>query len=411
MKRILMIANDDERWGPARLPEPLRGAGVEVAALCGTENPLRWSSFLARHFPLDKLVSWRSFGKTLGKTLSDWQPDLLIPCDEVVVVMLHHFLKRPHLARDYFSSAQITLIARSIGNLETLDAMVLKHETHALALARGVRVPRAEVVNSAAEALITADRLGGRVYVKSSFSWGGLGTIPCNTADQVAAAFAKLASHPSLLKAAARRVLARNWYPTDNIIQVQEALMGEAVMYSVAALNGKVLDGIFARRSSRLGQTGPSTAVEIEGNADCQQVANVMIEAMGASGFLAFDFIESERDGKMYLLESNPRPNQICHLGPEIGRDLCKALAEGLEGKVKACQNTYGHVHIPLFPQAWIADEQLALAAVRSLDIPANDPALFQYMVNSGERKGRSHTKLLKALTTQGRLPQSYTFA
>lgn len=89
MKRVLMIATDGERWGPARLPEPLSNAGIVVAILCPTDNPLSQSSFVSHHYELDKLKSWRAFGSSLAKALADWEPDLVIPCDEIVVVMLH----------------------------------------------------------------------------------------------------------------------------------------------------------------------------------------------------------------------------------------------------------------------------------------------------------------------------------
>jgi hypothetical protein len=410
MTRILMIANDNERWGPARLPEPLSEVGLEVAAICSPQNPLRHSSHLVRHYPLEKLKTWRSFGKILATSLVDWQPDLLIPCDEITVVMLHYFLKRPQIARRYFTADQIALIAKSVGKQDTLDAMVWKHETRALAQSFRVQVPRAEIVKSAAEARDAASRFGDNVFVKASFSWGGLGTIPCNSPDQVETAYRQLASQPKMLKSIARRLLARDWYPEECVIEVQEAIAGESVMYSVAALEGKVLGGIFARRTARFGVTGPSTVVEISGNDTCRKAAEAMVSATGGSGFLAFDFIQCASTGSMFLLESNPRPNQICHLGSKVDQNLCQALANALRGCPVAMKETINHVSIPLFPQCWVEDESKALATANVLDVPANDAGLFDFMLRCGQEKGRSRATLLGALKAQGALPKNYTF-
>jgi hypothetical protein len=410
MTRILMIANDNERWGPARLPEALTDVGLKVAALCGSRNPLCHSSHLARHFPLEKLKSWRSLGQTLARSLADWQPVLIIPCDEITVVMLHYFLKRQQIARRYFSADQVALISRSIGKQDTLDAMVWKHQTRALAESLGVRVPRAEIVKSTAEAREVANQFGNNVFIKASFSWGGLGTIPCNTPDQLEAAYAQLFVQPNKLKAMARQLLARDWYPVECVIEVQEAIAGEAVMYSVAALEGKVLGGIFARRTARLGLTGPSTVVEISGNDRCRRAAEAMVSATGGSGFLAFDFIQCAKSGSMFLLESNPRPNQICHLGSKVGQNLCQALANALRGSPLTIKEAIDRVSVPLFPQCWVEDESTAISTANVLDVPANDPRLLEFMLKRGQDKGRSPTALLAALKAQGALPKAYTF-
>ena len=38
-------------------------------------------------------------------------------------------------------------------------------------------------------------------------------------------------------------------------------------------------------------------------------------------------------DGNAHLIELNPRPTPVCHLGEVLGRDLCKALADTLHGR------------------------------------------------------------------------------
>jgi hypothetical protein len=410
MKRILMIANDNERWGPARLPEPLSKAGVEVAVLCPADNPLSQSSFVNRHYSLDKLQSWRTFGRRFGAVMAEWKPDFIIPCDEMVVVMLHYFLKWPRPSAHYLDAGQLSVLRHSIGNIDRLDAMVLKHQTRLMAESLGVRVPKSTFVKTPEQAEKVAVSMGFPVFLKVSFSWAGQGAIQCDNAEQLRKTFNSLRKKTSWVKLMARYALARDWYPSESDIEVQQSIAGESVMYNVVALNGKMLGGLYASRVVRTVATGPSTAVAIGENPVCRTMAGKMIAAMGASGFLAFDFMKCQHTSEMFLLECNPRPNQIFHLGNRVGSDLCQVLADGLHGRVQATSIPTGDAIVPLFPQAWFHDETSALAEVSSLDVPKNDPKLLDFMLRHGQGKGKASGHLLDHLKLQGLVPPHYTF-
>jgi predicted ATP-grasp superfamily ATP-dependent carboligase len=78
---------------------------------------------------------------------------------------------------------------------------------------------------------------------------------------------------------------------------------------------------------------GPSTVVRLGAHAAMAAASERMIAALGASGFIGFDFMLENRTGAALLLECNPRPIQVCHLGGQIGADLMVPLAEALAGK------------------------------------------------------------------------------
>lgn len=139
-------------------------------------------------------------------------------------------------------------------------------------------------------------------------------------------------------------------------------------------------------------------------------MAEAMIAAMGASGFLAFDFMRCESTGKMFLLECNPRPNQISHLGSKVGADLCQALADSMSGAAIVANKSPGQSTVPLFPQAWMRDENSARTMAQTLDVPGNDRSLFQFMLHRGENRGCTSRPLLEALKTHNALPAGYTF-
>jgi hypothetical protein len=398
MKKILMISEECERWGPARLPQPLSEAGLEIAVLCSSNNPLSHSSFVTRYFEMDQMKSWRGFGITLGNVMAQWNPDIIIPCDEPVVVMLHYFLKNKSIAARYLDKHQLNVVQRSIGRVESLDAMVFKYQTRLLAESLGLFVPEARRVTSLKAAENAALEFNLPVYLKKSFSWAGQGAISCVDLAGLKDAFQRFNKRTPFYKKVARRLLRRDWFPVNTTIEVQTQISGESVMYSLAALDGKVLGGFFASKMTTLGPTGPSTIVKISENNQCRLIVEKMVSEMGASGFLAFDFICCSKTGNLYLIECNPRPNQICHLGKMIGSDLCKLLAAALNNEHLDVSFYNGSKIVSLFPQEWLRDQDCALDKIENLDIPTNDLKLFNFMLDFGRGRGHSIEKLSEAI-------------
>jgi hypothetical protein len=396
-----MIADECERWGPARLPQPLAEAGVQIAILCSERNPLGQSSFVTHHYKMYKLNSWRQFGKTLKLVMSEWNPDLIIPCDEPVVAILHYFLKNTIVARRYLSESQISVLRRSLGSVDKLDSMVFKYQTRLLAVELNLKVPLARRVNSVAAAERAAIEFGFPVYIKKSFSWAGNGSIVCKDLMHVRSTLYSLNKFTSIGKRLMRRLMGKDWYPVNTAIEVQTHISGDSVMYSVAALDGKVLGGFSGKRLMTLGSSGPSTIVQIAENTKCRFAVEKMISAMGASGFIAFDFILCSNTGTPFLIECNPRPNQVCHLGSLIGIDLCKLLVGGLKNgneNVAECQVKTKST-VSLFPQEWLRDEDSIDDKIPTLDIPSNDFKLFNFMLNYGNEQGKSIEKLCAAIS------------
>ena len=274
----------------------------------------------------------------------------------------------------------------------------------------GAPVPKSKLVRTPTEAECAALSIGFPVFLKASFSWAGQGVIRCDTLEQVKTAFSNLSGKSSWIKTVAKHVLARNWYPENIAIEVQQAVAGHSVMFNIVALEGKVLGGLFARRSECVAQNGPSTTVTIGDHAECRWSAEKMVTAMGASGFLAFDFMCCEKTGKMFLLECNPRPNQIFHLGQKVGANLCQALVDGLNGRQQPALIPHGEAVIPLFPQAWMQNEKTAFAQLRDLDVPKNDSKLLNFMLRRGANEGHASHRLVDVLKGQGMVPANYTF-
>jgi hypothetical protein len=180
------------------------------------------------------------------------------------------------------------------------------------------------------------------------------------------------------LKAWIRRRLHRDWYPTGTPTDVQRAIAGTPAMYCAVAWHGQVLAGFAGiKRKTRM-PNGPSTTVCLGPNAKMAQAVETMVRGLGATGFIAFDFMIEAVTGHVYLLECNPRPNQVCHLGVRIGVDLAEALAsasENLRTQTATCE-----AMITLFPQQWQGSTPGIVPPEADVDVPWDDPGLLRFI-------------------------------
>lgn len=380
--KILLVAIEDDRWGPPRLPKALSSAGFEVAALCPCSNPTAKSRYLAQHFSWPRSRAWVRLAASLKRAMSAWQPALVVPCDEQVVALVQFLLCNPKMTGlERWPKRLFDALARSMGPPASFDAMLRKNSTQLLARRIGVATPAGLAVANFPQARDEARRIGYPVVLKRSFSWGGAGVRVCRSEGELQSAVAEMTPKPGIgLKRQVRWLLSRDWYPNDNALWLQAGIAGYPAMYTALALDGRMLAGFAGMPVSTNGTAGPSTVVELGHNDAMEAASRRMVEAMGATGFVSFDFMIEQATGKAYLLECNPRPNQVSHLGPRVGVDLCRTLRETLQHPAGAgrpssrCANRKGTV--ALFPAEW----QRAPASVaindHFHDVPWDEPEL-----------------------------------
>jgi biotin carboxylase len=132
--------------------------------------------------------------------------------------------------------------------------------------------------------------------------------------------------------------------------------------------------------------TGPSSALWIGPHPAMAKVAERMIASLGSSGFIGFDFMLEHGSDVAYLLECNPRPIQVCHLGALIGADLMRPLADALAGRAVATKAAAPDqaLEVALFPYA---AQRTDVSPGVLLDVPWDDAGLCRYAcVNPAER-------------------------
>lgn len=152
-------------------------------------------------------------------------------------------------------------------------------------------------------------------------------------------------------------------------------------MVAAVAIEGRTLASFAGIALRTVSATGPSTVVRVCPHPAMQLAATRMIAALGATGFIGFDFMIEQDTGTAFLLECNPRPIQICHLGERIGVDLCTALVAALRGEAAVADKAIASRDIALFPQAWKLGLAQTTPDAPLLDIPRNDRSLLHAML------------------------------
>ncbi len=377
---VLIFAMEAGRYGPARLPQTLESAGLRVAALCPLDNVLSHTDHVSATYRLPSTRSGARLVRRLAAVVGECRPALVIPGDEQAVALLHHAIWEN--GDNGIDQTLRSLLLDSLGPADRLGAMLFKHETLALARRIGLAVPDGVLVGNAEDAVRAAERLTYPVFVKESFGWAGQGVYPCADSAAVVRAFVALEPSKSAVKAALRHAMGRDWYPAAQGITVQAGVAGRPAFYCALAWEGRMVGGFAGQPLRTAGPTGPSCEVRIGAHAAMANASERLIEALGCTGFIGFDFILPEGDltatGVPVLIECNPRPIQTCHLGYRVGVDLVQALADLLRGGAvpDVPLEARSSLDVLLFPHACdAADLREGVVA----DVPMTDAGLMAY--------------------------------
>lgn len=389
LMRLLIVAVQD--WvGIARMPRALRDAGFEVAVLAPRGSYLTKTRYAARWYPMP-LLPLRWDGAVIH-AIHEWQPVAVIPGDDLATQLLHRLRDRappraPEVAR---------VLDISLGGARAL------HKGHVQQIAQqlGLPIPPQAPVHRPEDALRFSHAWGFPCVLKQPYGFGGLGVHVC---DSVAALEGKLRrffpSRPrrllNYLASAWVRLLPAGVEPAPwpqlplvaRDLQIQRFIPGAPALYCMSALRGLVLAG-FAARKERVHPTpsGPSTLVYILDHPEMAQAAAAMASQLQCSGFASFDFILEAGSGRPYLLECNPRPVPVTHLGRLVGADLCAALYQQLASGRPPQQGPVKSLEVALFPQEWRRDPSSPALGAAYHDVPWDDPALLRALVNGEDR-------------------------
>jgi biotin carboxylase len=371
--RVLILSLSN--WfGAARLPRAFRRAGFHVSSFGFAGILLQRSQAVDEAIQLPDSTSNDALLPALMAAVERARPDIIIPTDDTTIIVLH---AAASLARAPGVSEQTRAVLKaSLGELRHLATVRSRKLLAKLAASASVRQPEHATVTNETEALAFATQHGYPIVLKEEDSAAGFGVFICKDAVEVKAAILGSSQNPGVFSQG---------------LLAQTFVEGRTAMRVVVAQQGRVLGGLSAiKLETWPSSTGPSTCVELIDHPEMKASAEAVVKALGYSGFASLDFMLDPSD-KAHLIELNPRPTPISHLGERFGGCLCRHLYAALRGEPSRAGEPQGlPSKVALFPQEWVRDQNSPhLAAGVFHDVPWDEPDLVEAYMNFGRGQMR----------------------
>ncbi|MBI3902156.1 MAG: ATP-grasp domain-containing protein [Nitrosomonadales bacterium] len=364
--RLMIVLMSGTWLGISRLPKALSMAGFRVATFCHDTSFLSRTRYAERTF---KAPTAGDLFAPLVAAARQYKPDMIIPGCESSVHFLHEIVHAGSDGRlDQTVQDVVELARRSLGAPAYYRATLSKHETLRIAARLGLRTPQQSFISGVEDAMRCADEYGYPLVIKGEFGSGGSGVRICGTRDKIAEAFHSL-----------------NASGASSLIVAQQYIHGTAAMQTAIAIAGEMLESLtFQKERCHPQPAGPGSVVRHTEHAEAKHAASALIREYGYTGFGHCDFIIENETGAAFLLEFNPRPSPVCHLGWLFGQDLCRALWCRLAGTTYRRQPPASDYRtVALFPSEWSRDPQSHFLTQAYHDIPEDDPALLDAFIRA----------------------------
>ncbi len=361
---ILALAN----WfGAPRLPRAFRRAGFHVTTFGFSGLLIQRSQAVDEAILLPEAISNDELLRALLAAVERSSADIVIPTDDTTIIALHAAVALAPAAD--VSERTRAALAASVGDPRHLPTVRSRKLLANLAASAAVRAPAHGVVFNQADALAFAATHGYPVVLKEEDSAAGWGVFICKDAAELKAAVLRSSQNPGIFGAG---------------LLAQTFIEGRTAMRVVVAQAGRVLGGLSAiKLETWPNPKGPSTCVELIDHPEMKASAQALVAALGYSGFASLDFM-LDGGGRAHLIELNPRPTPISHLGERFGGCLCRHLHAALTGLPTTATEPRGlPSRVALFPQEWVRDQNsLHLAGGVFHDAPWDEPDLVEaYML------------------------------
>jgi hypothetical protein len=365
----------------ARLAVELHRSDATVSLVVPPGHPARVLRFF-REVAVHSL--WRPW-KLLEKCLRRWRLDAIIPCDERTVRDLHEL--HAHTG----DTAIRAMIERSLGAPETFSTVCSRDRLLSLARALKIRVPESMAVPDQHALDAWLRRESAPFVMKADGSWSGLG-VRIISDKAVAHQVWQQMQQPNGLYKAMRELLMewdasglRSWPRGDRpVLSAQSYVNGFPANIGIACWQGEILATTCAVAVATLSATGPSTVVRIIQNSEMVDAATSIVQTLGLSGLIGFDFMIEAATGFSYLIEMNPRVTPICTIPLGRGHDLPESFVAGLAGRAPQDRPPRTDQEIIVyFPDTWQQDPSSHLLQAGFHDVPWDEPELVRRLMKA----------------------------
>ena len=366
MPKILLSTT--MRWPTAaRLAGAFAQSGCAVDALAPAGHPLDVSRYPARRFRYRALAPAR----TLNAAIADSKPDLIVPCDDRALM---HLLALQH---GEFAG----LVARSLGSPQNYAQLASRAGFLAAARDAGVAVPDTIAVEDKSTFEFALAMMGLPAVLKLDGSWGGDGVAILRRSDAARAAWRRFARPTSRFKSMMRALhrgdahhLLAALQTAPARVSLQRHVSGTPATTSMACWQGAVVAAHHFDVLAADGERGPAGVIKRVDDAAMDDAARKLARRFGLSGLHGLDYVR-DADGRVNLIEINPRATQTSHLALE--QDLCAALAASMAGTTALSRPAAtARDIIALFPRALPRDAAGPWLGAAYHDVPHDDARL-----------------------------------
>jgi biotin carboxylase len=138
-------------------------------------------------------------------------------------------------------------------------------------------------------------------------------------------------------------------------------------------------------------------------NEQIRRAVDAVLRETGFSGFGCIDFMVHRETNTPYLIECNPFPVNVAHLGHVLGEDLCRALHHGLAHSASSLSEHQTEKESTkkmaiIFPYELIRDSESTHILTHSHDVPFDDPKLLKAMQERFGIPGSAIDRLQKSI-------------
>jgi hypothetical protein len=374
---VLIVA---AKWWPssARLAITLVRNGCRVGAVYPAGHPLKYISgieYIRRYRGIRSL-------ECLRRCIGEWQPDMVIPCDDGVVAQLHELHRQEPAMRD--------LIEGSIGSPGGYAVVGSRFQLLSTAASLGIRVPRTVRVSNENDLVDWHSNNEAISVLKVDGESGGSGVRISRSLNESLAAWRELSARPTAAHAWKRLAIDRDplatWVRSNTGLRevtIQEFISGRPANSMLVCRDGAVIAQASALVVASDGPTGAATIIRPV-NDRCMALAGELLAAkLHLSGFCGLDFMVEAATGNFYLIEMNPRCTQLGHLEFAGQGSLAAAFCADMKGEpVSSPLHPIRSGTIALFPQAFakLAAQSPHLDSSYH-DIPWEEPRLVHELM------------------------------
>lgn len=381
----ILLATTGQLPSTARLAMELHEAGARVSLIGPNNHPAKTLSLLTSRSTYYALAPLSS----LERALLRLRPDLVIPCDERTVRDLQA------IWRDTQHDDVKRLIEKSTAPARNFPTITSRAALLAVAQQHGVRVPTSMPLHTIGDLDRWTAGYAAPFVLKADGSWAGLGVRIISDASTAKDAYLRMTRRSSGRLAARESLLEgnhfgiRSWLRRERpAMSAQSYVDGWPANIGVACWQGEVLAAVCAESVATSSATGPSTVARIIHNAEMIDAAKRMVQALGLSGMIGFDFMIEAATGTAYLIEMNPRNTPVCALRLGAGRDLAEALVARLCGRaVRERPPRTERDIVVFFPDTWREDPANHFLHSGYHDVPWEQPDLVRLLMQPGRRE------------------------